>query len=328
QSVCLTELRERKRVPLAEQSYDAGCPYWIEAALARLHTGVGQEGAHVLRGNQEIEALDFRITADGNERHDADDGAVVIDRRPPAVSVDGGSIRLDHVLADGVRVESRYLSLRGGCFLQGAPAEELVIPDHSPEPEDVELVAELGLLICDRQSWIYAVLDFQQGQIAPGILERIALRIERDRRAKLRDLGLEICAVREQHAHPPRRRETDRGHGNRAQELFLEVRALTACKPARLQRRVHTAFLARPELQIERDPGRHSVCWIDDVGVGDEVAPAVHEPSGADLDERPRTDRDGTLATIHRYARLHLGTHERNSWYGEEQRLLDGEGER
>src|SRR5262245_10184756 len=163
QSVCLTELRERKRVPLAEQSCDAGCPYWIEAALARLHTGVGQEGAHVLRGNQEIEALDFRIAADGDERHDADDGAVVIDRRPPAVSVDGGSIRLDHVLADGVRVESGHLSLRGGCFLQGAPAEELVIPDHSREPEDVELVAELGLLICDQQSWIYAVLDFQQG---------------------------------------------------------------------------------------------------------------------------------------------------------------------
>src|SRR5262249_39824750 len=119
QSIRFSELREGERVPLVEQGCDAGCPDRVEAASAGLHTGVDQEGAHVLRGVQEIEALALRIAADGYERHDADDGPVVIDGRPAPVSVDGGRIRLDHVLADGVRVESgrvlsRYPSLSRG----------------------------------------------------------------------------------------------------------------------------------------------------------------------------------------------------------------------
>src|SRR4030095_13800134 len=131
----------------------------------------------------------------GEERTDADDGSAVIHRGPATVSINGGSVRLDHVLTDGVRVESRHLSLRGRRFLQGRSAEKLMVPDHSREAQDVERVAALGLLVRDRYNQIGAVLYFQQGQIAPGILERIALRVERDRRAELRDLRLEIRAV-------------------------------------------------------------------------------------------------------------------------------------
>ena len=184
-----------------------------------------------------------------------------------------------------------------------------------------------SLSVIDRAGYA-PVPDFQQGEIAPGILERIALGVERDGCAELRDLGLEIGTVGQQHAYPPRRRERDRGDGNRAQQLFLEVRPLTPREPARLQRGVHTAFLDRPQLQVELDPRRHTVCGIDDVRIGDEVAPTIHEPSSADLDERLRADRDGTLATIHRRARLDFGADERDSRHGEEQGLLDGDGER
>ena len=184
-----------------------------------------------------------------------------------------------------------------------------------------------ALSVIDRAGYAPS-RTLQQGEIAPRVLECIAPGVERDGGAELRDLGLEIGTVGQQYADPPRRRELDRGDRNRAQQLFLEVRPLIPREPARLQLGVDTAFLNGPQLQGELDPRRHSVCGIDDVRVGDEVAPTIHEPSSADLDERLRADRDGTLATIHRRARLHFGADDRDGRQREEQGLLDGGGER
>src|SRR5207245_717000 len=78
----------RRRVPAVEQRRDPRRPHRVEPALARPHVGAPEEPAHVLGGDEKVEPLDGAAgRREGNEGHDDDDGRVVGDGGPAAVSV-------------------------------------------------------------------------------------------------------------------------------------------------------------------------------------------------------------------------------------------------
>src|SRR5262249_1765521 len=150
--------------------------------------------------------------------------------------------------------------------------------DDAGKSDDVDGIADARLSIAQANRGIVTVWHAQQREVAARVWRGLAVDVEAERRAELQNLDLEAPAAREQNRQLWDRRHLGRGDraGRRvAPDGLFALRVLATHESLRPQRRVHARLIDRVLFQLVRDPRGHPVHRIDDVGVGDEIAPAI-----------------------------------------------------